>query len=1010
MPKASYKVLDTFLLRSPLLPIECADATLPEKFSELFRTAVAVASPSLFNNAGEKAESKWYQYQKRMSSRPTPFGLFAGVALGHFGSKTDLSFSGNHRTRSRTDSTLIMNLVEELESDRTFRRKLRYRQNPEAFNAANRIWITPINSKNKTVSIRVTAAVTRILDLCQGTKTFAKVAAQIASEFQADRELVEDAFHQMCDLSILISELRMPLLTDDPLRDLLNNPTFRRHSDARTLEKIKAALSNWDNGITKSSVEYLRLVELLKTSRPTDTDGGNAIQVDSSLGLQGKMLSNKVAVEVSKAAELCIRLNTVKATRGLTKFAAAFRNRYQMGREIPILELLDETFGLGCPFPIRQSTPESLQKREQLLLSIASTALKDGVTAVELSETDLKTLETPQTQVALPSSLDLFVNILADSRQDIDAGNFKVAVAPRAGEIGAGRTLGRFADMFGEEANEFLRNIAVVEEAEDRSAIYADVSYWPAKSRAGNVSTVRGFRNYSIIARCYPNSSSNDIPLSEIVVGLDKDGRFCARWNQTGQKIIAKSNNMLNWASAPNAIRFLLEIAADDSPNVSEFNWGTAEKLPFLPRLTVGNLVLRSAQWDLKEISVISKNTPKAFFNHLQKWRTVWKVPSFVQMSFGKDDDRPLLLNLTLTEDCELLRSALARGSARTLREYLPCHNWHSTDDGHYMSEIVVSLVRIDLLKDAQKSESKLLQFQPVMPNTRSDYLRLPGSDWLYLRLNCGTSIQEAAIRECNSMANSLTDQGFLKEWFFVRYQDSAGDHLRVRFHTEVAYETLLSKILPWANQLASADVCSEFSVMTYDREVERYGGTLAMSLVEELFCIDSINACQLLSMPEIKSLDRRLACILSIDNLLSSLGISNEEKRELLKNAFPLGIKRSVSAEYRVWKNDLYAALTSPMKTCNTELKNIAHAIRFHSMSGIKRIGRELRKLEENGKLTQPLLSILSACIHMHCNRLLGIDRKAENETLALLSNSVEALIMRPCNTENQSSQSVAV
>src|SRR5205823_8711917 len=66
------------------------------------------------------------RYLVRMSTRATPFGLFAGVGLAEWGSRTDLALaSGPRRHRTRPDMGWLLAVVDELESDPSIRRHLR---------------------------------------------------------------------------------------------------------------------------------------------------------------------------------------------------------------------------------------------------------------------------------------------------------------------------------------------------------------------------------------------------------------------------------------------------------------------------------------------------------------------------------------------------------------------------------------------------------------------------------------------------------------------------------------------------------------------------------------------------------------------------------------------------------------------------------------------------------------------------------------------------------------------
>src|SRR5438128_1736106 len=119
-----YEPLDFVMVRAPLLPIEAYLALSdqvnhndagqsmlhPLMFEEgslaprdpRIRRALAVGSSALLDDLERSTPSskdagqlkgKLLRFLIRMSTRPTPFGLFAGVAPGHWGQKTDLALA-----------------------------------------------------------------------------------------------------------------------------------------------------------------------------------------------------------------------------------------------------------------------------------------------------------------------------------------------------------------------------------------------------------------------------------------------------------------------------------------------------------------------------------------------------------------------------------------------------------------------------------------------------------------------------------------------------------------------------------------------------------------------------------------------------------------------------------------------------------------------------------------------------------------------------------------------------
>src|SRR6266852_9809966 len=84
------------------------------------------SSPPLFYHSTRiRIRAKLLRFLIRMSTRPTPFGLFAGVALGHWGAITDLALSAEPpRTATRPDMAWLLPFVQKLESRLDIRKHL----------------------------------------------------------------------------------------------------------------------------------------------------------------------------------------------------------------------------------------------------------------------------------------------------------------------------------------------------------------------------------------------------------------------------------------------------------------------------------------------------------------------------------------------------------------------------------------------------------------------------------------------------------------------------------------------------------------------------------------------------------------------------------------------------------------------------------------------------------------------------------------------------------------------
>ncbi|PYV43187.1 MAG: Lanthionine biosynthesis protein LanB, partial [Acidobacteria bacterium] len=115
-------------------------------------------------------------------------------------------------------------------------------------------------------------------------------------------------------------------------------------------------------------------------------------------------------------------------------------------------------------------------------------------------------------------------------------------------------------------------------------------------------------------------------------------------------------------------------------------------------------------------------------------------------------------------------------------------------------------------------------------------------------------------------LTEALGQSGAADSWFFIRYGDPDW-HLRLRLHG--VPERLQAEALP-ALQAAVAPLLKEGQIWrmqfdTYEREVERYGGTEGIQLAERLFHVDSEAVLEIMELlePGDAGLDERWQLVL---------------------------------------------------------------------------------------------------------------------------------------------------
>jgi thiopeptide-type bacteriocin biosynthesis protein len=930
-----------------------------------------------------------------MSTRPTPYGTFAGVALVGWDEHTDLALDAAPRTHTRVDMDWLVRYVLALDSQPAVRTQLRWIAN-------SAVWVHHGRaSKGSTagVSIAATPMVRRALEFAREPIFFSALRDRlVASTAAAPAEKAERLLHKLWELGFLRTELMPPATVEEPLRwvrdrvaAITGGKALCVQLDAltRTIEACDTAAVHDVPQAVRKATAHLGILGQTETRMP--------LQVDMELGIGGGHLSSQVAREAARTADLLFKLTPWRGGSAMIEgYRQAFVGRYGASGEVGLSELLHPEWGLGPPATHNAGARAESAKgarRAQTLQYLALRAIREGQRVVELDESVLERLKVhiPKAD-RLPASIDLNLFVLAESRAAIDSGAFQLMVGPNVGSTSAGRCLARFSTVLGERAREALERTARREEQYHPGKIAAELAFMPSSYRSANVTIRPSVRHYEITHGVSAGVDANRvIPLSELVVGL-RDGRFYVRWPARGVDVVAAWGHMLNLNLAPQEYQLLIHIGQDGVTQLSPFDWGPAMGYAFLPRVQSGRSILSCAQWRIdsgaRDEAPVEK--AKSFAEWFRRWRERWLVPRRVYLT--RNDNR-LLYDLDDPAQIEDLRGEVARARVEdhcVLQEALPDpeHAWlPSADGGHHIVELAVSL---GLSSDPPKHDARSAERRNAPRVTPEVRLRPPGSDWLYLKLYGPRSGEDDLLAgEVRTLCRENDDMQVATEWFFLRYADP-DRHLRLRFHEarERFMEALFPRLCVWASKLVAGGKCQKFAFDTYEREVERYGGSEAIEVAERLFAVDSRAVTELLACAA--RIDRVTLAVISVDALLGALGLGDEAARlEWLKQT--VGSRKEVSDEYRKKRDRLILGLRDP-----AEFGPTVAGVLEGRRAALAPIAARLATLQSQGVLTEPLSKLYESYVHMHCNRLCT-DPAMERRVLGLLMRAREAVAHGP-------------
>lgn len=630
-------------------------------------------------------------------------------------------------------------------------------------------------------------------------------------------------------------------------------------------------------------------------------------------------LPSAIQETIARAATILMRLAPQKGPSSIDTYYTSFIEKYGTRRLVPFLELIDETTGLGLP----NMNPNEEAVRESPLLSY----LQQEELLIDDLVNGWDELPIEKAQMAA-LSMELFFEIAAASEEAIDKGDYRLILNPTVASPQAACTFGRFFSLWDETKAEKMRAFLKKEEAHIPYAAFVEASFLPDSARTSNVCFQAKVRSYQMPFH-YHEADEQTLALSDIYVGATQEKLYL--FSKKLQKpLMVTLSTSVNPDLAPPFLKFILAICRAPFSPFNTFPWHIAPNASYLPRIRYENVILCPRRWRFRIEESCERKLAKA---KLLAWLEKQQVPSQIQLCHY---DNRLYLDWKQEAHFELLLQDLLQKREIMLFEAL------SSQQG-YAQEFVVPLVKRS--EYALKESTYVYPRAETLPQTLRHFL--PGSPWLYVKIFT-TQEHEATFIQEELLPFAESQQG---KWFYVRYAEEKA-HIRLRFYQPQKGE--LSIIHNWAKTQIEQNTISDIEIASYDRELERYGGPECIELAEEFFHADSRLCAKLLHLPDLPFV---AAC--NIVQLIEHFFATLDEQIAFLK---PVEVD-----------NALLAGQRAKLKTLGES------SLDLFSLTPLTHYIEKIDLLESQGKLWNTKKGILDSLIHMHCNRLLGIDSTLE-------------------------------
>lgn len=1014
-----YTCNDIFMVRTPSLSVETFSEFLRyeghsiedfirEKDLTSFMDKSILISSRELHKAKERNlqhnSKKWkdrelsfLKYLTRAATRPTPYGLFSGVALGQFSEKTHGEPLIVEETKAsiecRVDHAWLSHLAYELETDPVVYPQLQVKFNPNCYVSGNRLKNPHYaghgfhqENKNviKRIHIRNTPLISLIREEAQGFLGYDTLKAKIQSHYPGvSQEKIVSTINMLMDNEILLTNLRVPSNCADGLAHILKvlEPVQGIDQKKAALQELNVRLCqiNSEDQLERLELATVQEIYALMESLLDQSNEKDLLAVNKGTVLRANKLPGELKSIIEHFIEgvTCLQVETPSQ---LERFKQQFQEEYGTDIEVPLCEIIDPNRFNGLAYLDNDQVVPSEKDRKikQIVDEKILYCLQTQGEEIVLRRSDFATLESGE-EDKLPESFD--INFFVTKEGD----NYCLSLAPIGGSQAAGDMFNRFSYVLDPALFRNYKKNNKEWTSSNLDVISVDIREEHTKGRLGNVNDHNSEHPYYIaIATTGDQSGAKELTLDDLLIGMQNNRRIYIKSKSIGKQCKFYNNCMVNVKLLSDVARLLRYISYDDERSLISRIYGLfGNNYIFIPRIVFEGIMTHPKRWNFSE-SLLETDTLSAFIASFQTLREKYHVDDVVYLV---DEDNRLPLPLDKISSLEILYKHLHKHGVLRLDELEKnlltggvCLDSHG---GSYVTEISCSLLRTTEMQNQIRLDNSL-SYQ-LQEEYRT--LALLQDGWIYVKLYHMDDRENEALRY---LVEALPDIG-APNVFYLRYSDETGRHLRVRFQYkgENEAQNYLPSLQALLRSFREYRLINKVQFDFYCRENNRYGGSQLIQLAEQVFFADSRFVVRLLHEFNVDEADElEQAYLLGISAILTAFF---ERQEDMLKQVDLVPLLEENKKGFRKKKQ---AYIKKIQRLLSRDFSDLSDQTRLCIMERDGAIKEYRDKIGEAARLTNSKEDIIASVLHMFCNRLTGdrsLEQKYLNITREALSNIVE-------------------
>lgn len=978
--KVEFSCLDSFFYRVPRNSISYAENKMIEMYSHRescdytpdIRENILLASRSLYNNIDKNSlevKNSLMRYILRSSTRTTPFSLLAGMGRGRFLSQNNIFNqidTKKYYRKTRVSYQWLSNIISKLE----------FSIGEDLFVKMNTtLIISPYNVTNMWLSNFYDSSMNGIHSsiinnkligaILNNTSEFIKIkdlVSMLSTQFEPE-VLIRKTIDVLLKREFLISDCRIPLTELHQLEKLINileNEYPQQIEFINKCKKVEEYIDEIDQlPLGAAEKEYLNLLDYMEEINDASDYLCTDLFQKSELILTSKMKQDincicKYMLGLSDLFGKSIKYDSIDQINEMLheNYSDTYVQLSIVWKDIE--EIILRTY--------LEEGKEEIEQEDLLKIMLLSMNKERNPILMNLDEM-LKNKKRSDCNIR---PFELALNLFQDQN-----GDTIYLVSNVIGYSRWGRGMSKYAyEMAYIGKEDYFKELDYCE---------VEISFMPKDNQSANISLITPFSDY-VLYYGAENEKKIRISLDDIyLTGYKEHILFYSKKMKKRLEFVL--NNNINEMKLPPVLKFLINATDQYYTSIFRFNKELEERsrqMVSVPQVRYKNYIFQPHCWNMHyEINHLCNEDE--FIQLLHKFREEFSIPDLV---FIKDieNEQYIRMNFNQREQVHDLYHQFKANKYIQIQEDLnSMYNSIVIDENkdYYYTDFLF------YLKCNNQAERKLKFYEErfIDQSMNLKSILFPFEEnWITIKIYVETILHECFLTTLmKPFVNELDKNEIIDQYFFVRYIDSK-PHIRLRIKAkDCKIYQVVDRIMQFEKEIQKKEVVESICIVPYKRELVRYGGPELYLYCEKIFCMESKMVLEILSNKEIgKRFSKAEIAVLYLTRLLFDMKFTYSECLEILKDFLD---DTSYTSPYRRIRRQLLTLLNPHNNWEN--LKDSSEGKRLHEILDMRNevVFLYRNKLEKFSRNQEYIFEIIRSIMHLSLNRLIGFQRRGENE-----------------------------